>query len=96
MHYSVLLVDDEKQSMRWYHKALTTSGFKVSQLVNPDQVRDFIDNPENRPPDVIILDIMLPPGAWYRNTPQAQRGLRTGVLLYEECLSKYTGPPLSC
>ncbi len=84
MRNSVLLIDDESEAMKYYVVALERKGFDVVQLRDADAVLDFIERATNRRPDVIILDVMLPPGRRFHAHPDVEEGLRTGILLYPE------------
>ncbi|MFH1936314.1 MAG: response regulator [Bacteroidota bacterium] len=84
MRRRVLLIDDEKVAMQFYIKALRESGYEVIQVCDPDEAVEYMENSDERTPDIIILDIMLPPGNRFRGRPDVEEGLRTGVLLYPE------------
>ncbi len=79
----VLLIDDEINPMQYYVRALKMEGFDVVQLTTADEALEYITNSRNRKPDIIVLDIMLPPGK-YENNPDSDQGLRTGILLYPD------------
>lgn len=53
----VLIVEDDIKIANLIGDYLTTSGFKISILVRGDGV---VDEVRNNPPDLIILDVMLP------------------------------------
>ncbi len=80
----VMLIDDDKEAMMYYIMALKQEGFDVEQVPGPDEAMEYICNQSNCRPDIIILDIMLPPGKRYAGNPACDNGLRTGILLYPE------------
>jgi two-component system KDP operon response regulator KdpE len=55
----VLVVDDEPQILRGLRVVLRSAGFQVSQAATK---REALDAIAVRPPDVIILDLVLPDG----------------------------------
>jgi len=88
----VLLVDDDQEPMLYYVMALKQEGFDVQQITGPDQALLYICDQNNRRPDIIIMDSMLPPGSYAQN-PECDQGLRTGVLLYPELKKHCTDIP---
>ena len=53
----ILIVDDEKTVRRSLNKCLTMNGFSCEEAENADEA---IANLQNRPADLVILDIMMP------------------------------------
>jgi putative two-component system response regulator len=53
----ILIVDDEKTVRRSLNKCLTRSGFSCDEAGN---AKEALDNLNNHPADVVILDIMMP------------------------------------
>jgi len=92
MTRTVLLVDDEKQPLKYYVWALEREGFKVMQCYDPDTAFDFVDK---QTPDIVavILDIMMLPGERYRDK-DTQEGLTTGTFLYDDLRSRYPDVPV--
>lgn len=80
----VMLIDDDREPMKFYVMALEREGFEVKQIPGPDEAIGYVRNPSNPRPDIIILDIMLPPGKRYEGKFECDEGLRTGILLYPE------------
>jgi len=80
----IMLIDDDKEPMLYYIMALKQEGFEVKQVTGPDEAMEYVCAEGNARPDVIILDIMLPPGKRYQGNPKCDDGLRTGILLYPE------------
>lgn len=88
----ILLIDDEIEAMKFYVMALRKAGYAVEQLRGPDAVNAYIQ--KQRPvPDVILLDIMLPPGKEYAQNPMCRDGTRTGVFFYPSLAGKWPGRP---
>ena len=56
----VLVVDDEPQILRGLRVILRSAGFQVSQA---ETKREALDAVAVRPPDVLILDLVLPDGS---------------------------------
>jgi len=81
----LIVIDDEKGPMTFYLTALTRS-FEVMHLKGPDEAIAYVSDQSKPVPVAVVLDAMLPPGQKYVNNPDAKRGLRTGILLYEEVL----------
>jgi DNA-binding response OmpR family regulator len=55
----VLIVDDDPDILKVVKANIEIAGFEVATAVNCAGARDFIDN---RVPDLIVLDLMLPDG----------------------------------
>jgi CheY-like chemotaxis protein len=94
MRHSVLIIDDDKLSMKYYRTALETEGFEVAQVCDPDGAIKYLSSEQNRRPDVIVLDIMLPTGDRYFGKPESWEGLRTGILLYPEIKTQCPKVPI--
>lgn len=88
-----MLVDDDKEPMQYYVMALKQEGFDVEQMSGPDEAMEYVCGESNAKPDVIILDIMLPPDQRYQGNPACDDGLRTGILLYPELKKAYPNVP---
>ena len=84
----VMLIDDDKEPMKYYVMALESEGHEVIQLFGPDETIEHLKEKDNPRPDVIILDIMMPPGRHYEGNAECKEGTRTGILVYPE-LSKW-------
>jgi two-component system KDP operon response regulator KdpE len=56
----ILVVDDEPQILRGLHVVLRSAGFQVAQAATQ---REALDAVAVRPPDVMILDLVLPDGS---------------------------------
>lgn len=82
MGKQVLLVDDDRLPMRFYVRALEKSGFNVKHCLEPDSALSFVEDCKTgqQTIDVVILDIMMPPGKTY-SSKDTNQGLTTGVLL---------------
>jgi DNA-binding response OmpR family regulator len=55
----VLVIDDDQSLQKVFKKLLSQSGFKVIQTF---EGREALATIKNQPPDLIVLDIMLPGG----------------------------------
>jgi two-component system, OmpR family, KDP operon response regulator KdpE len=55
----VLVVDDEPQIIRGLRVILTNAGYKVEEATNKQEALDAVSV---RPPDAIVLDLVLPDG----------------------------------
>ncbi len=80
----VLVIDDDIEPMKYYVMALEKSGFDVVQKRDPDEAIDYLAGSDDPEPNIVILDIMIPPGKRYAHNPECDKGLRTGLLLYPE------------
>lgn len=86
----IVFLDDEPERISDYVEALNKEF--------PDQVKDHVDINEtlelisNDNVDVIILDVMMPPGPL--GMEKTQDGLRTGTVLYDEIRKMEQGAEL--
>ena len=94
MKQFILLIDDRRECLKYYRTALIDGGFEVFQLYDPDAVVEYMSNNQHRSPDLIVLDIMMPPGKRYISKQNVQEGRRTGVLLFEELRQRYSLTPI--
>jgi DNA-binding response OmpR family regulator len=69
----VLVVDDEPQIVRGLRVILRSAGFEVAQAATK---REALDAVAVRPPDVMILDLVLPDGSGVEVCEQVRRGAR--------------------
>lgn len=90
----LLVIDDEMEAMRFYLTALRRY-YEVTHIAGPDEALAYVSDESQPRPAAVVLDVMLSPGQKYLNNPDAKRGLRTGILLYEEVLAtKWPAVPL--
>lgn len=87
MSSKVLIIDDEKIQASFYELALRRKGYEVEQSRDVDAA--LIKAAEWQP-DVIILDIMMPPGKRYAQKEHFD-GLRTGIFLIPDLLAALPG-----
>lgn len=78
----VMLIDDDQEAMKYYILAIKQEGFELVHIKNPDETISYFNKPTHEKPDIVILDIMLPPGEVFANYPDVDEGLRSGILLY--------------
>jgi len=78
----ILMIDDDKLPMEYYIRSLEKNNFEVKYFVRPDDAFAYLDK-EKPHIDIIMLDIMLPPGEKYRGK-QTNQGLRTGIFVLED------------
>jgi len=81
-----VLIDDEPEPMKYYIKALELLKFKVLVLPSADKAWEFFGEPHPEV-QVVILDIMMPPGKYLRNVAHAD-GLRTGIFVYQRIVEQ--------
>lgn len=81
----ILLIDDDRLPMKFYVRALEDRGFAVKLCLEPNSALDFALK-EGDNIDVIILDIMLPPGKY--GIEETNEGLKTGVFLLDDLRKK--------
>lgn len=77
----ILFVDDEKRWVDSYLAALKDDGFDVQYESTVDCALQFVIDNRNDI-SLLILDTMMPHGKSF-SANEAQRGLRTGLRLYE-------------
>lgn len=74
MGQKVLVVDDEKHIVRLVQVNLEMAGFQVEMAYNGDEgLRKIIENP----PDIVILDIMMPKMSGMDIMKRLQEGSKT-------------------
>jgi CheY-like chemotaxis protein len=87
----ILFIDDELvpearepggNYMFFYILALRENGFEVVETLGPDDALKELQKPDAHF-DLIILDIMMPPGKCFARK-DTDEGLRTGVFLADE------------
>lgn len=76
----ILLIDDEEMPANYYVQAFEMEGVKVSRAKSTDEALDLAQ--KDGPFDMIIIDIMMPPGERLANL-DTQDGLTSGIALYE-------------
>jgi CheY-like chemotaxis protein len=78
----ILFVDDEPEYVRPQVDALLDAGYDVILITDPDEAIAFL---ENRKPDLIILDLIMPPRQ--QDVVEDEREIdlvETGMKLYED------------
>jgi CheY-like chemotaxis protein len=97
----ILIVDDDlapeqkepNGNYMWYYtQALRDAGHTVVEVVGPDSAIEVLSSTANSI-DLVVLDIMMPPGRAYRED-DTLNGLRTGVFLAKTVQSRYPDLPI--
>lgn len=83
---SILFVDDELYSMRPTIEALECEGATVQIATDGTEAIRFLQANRQSPPDVIILDIMMPEGP---DIQTQDEGRTTGVEVFKRMKSEY-------
>jgi len=82
----IMFVDDQQEPL-FYHKVmLNKSGFEVIFFRSVTEAVEFVQSftiPSDLP-DLIILDINMPPDSLFADDPNNPEGRRTGILLFKE------------
>ena len=87
MSAKILIIDDEKIQASFYELAFKRKGYEVQQALDVDTALLIVSEWK---PDVVILDIMMPPGSTYAQTDHFS-GLRTGTFLIPDILQMVPG-----
>jgi CheY-like chemotaxis protein len=77
----ILMVDDERRQMDSHYLELRYSGYDVEYFTGVDDALRALEARGDQV-DLLILDIMMPPGAAFKDADTKQ-GLRTGVRFFE-------------
>ena len=73
----ILFVDDEPRWVQLYVDELMFSGFEVTMAQSADKAIKLLDSQTF---DLVILDIMMPPGKHFRaGVAWMERSLRSGI-----------------
>ena len=86
----ILLIDDEPRYVEAYRDELAQAGYRVHLIADVDTAFAFLGD-QGAEVELVILDIMMPPGCVFRNA-DTEKGWRTGVHLYRQVRS--TAPDL--
>jgi CheY-like chemotaxis protein len=78
----ILIVDNEELQMQYYINVLEMGGFKVFHCLKADLIVKMVNKTN---PDLIILDMMMPPGRKYKQLNH-NNGLWTGRLVLEDLM----------
>jgi DNA-binding response OmpR family regulator len=73
----IVFIDDEPEFISPFTDALTLSGFEVKIIADVDSAWTLVQD-EKEKVDIVILDIMMPPGHLF-NDEDTKHGLRTGL-----------------
>ena len=67
---SILFVDDERHIVRQCVEALEKAGYKVAGAYDGVEAIEWLK--AHRPPDLVLLDLIMPPGRWPPGIRMAQ------------------------
>jgi DNA-binding response OmpR family regulator len=87
----ILLVDDDRLPMQFYVRALEQEDFRVRHCLHPNEALEYAKQNAGQI-DIVILDIMLPPGKYGHQ--ETNQGLRTGVFLLADLRILLPGVPV--
>jgi len=90
----ILLIDEEKEPMKYYLMALKQANYELIVTRTTDAAIKFLTDDNNQCPDLCILDYMLPPGNRYKGNPDCNQGMSTGRLLYNDIRGIYPDLPI--
>jgi CheY-like chemotaxis protein len=86
----IVLIDDDAIPMNYYVHALRYLGFEVVHFLDIEAAkRDIL----SRVPDLVILDIMMPPPVEYEDR-DTEGGIFTGLFLVDDLRSHYPALPI--
>ncbi len=91
----VIFVDDDHGPMDYFVAAMQLRGLEVQHLDHADTAIDYLRDKNSLPPDLFIIDVMMPPGK-YLSAEQTNDGVDTGFFLIEECQSRFPHVPVLC
>lgn len=88
----VLLIDDDKEAMKYYITALGRNRITVDHQRKPEGALQALEKTEDQY-DLIILDSAMPPGKLYANK-QTDAGIQTGQLIFNDIRAKWPKIPI--
>lgn len=93
--FLVILIDDDYGPMDYFKEAMVLNGLRVKHIDSTDSAFDFIRGEESDPPDIFVIDVMMPHGK-YLTAKETDDGLETGFYLIEEARLRWPGVPILC
>ncbi len=93
MKFTAILIDDDHGPMDYYIEALQIRGLEVRQIDSTDETFKWLDDATSQPPNIIVLDMMMPPGSRL-TLEETDGGLRSGVFISQAIRKKFPGVPL--
>lgn len=75
----IFVYDDESFAMAAYFRALEKAGHTLTRFVDVDEARKQL---AESAPDLVILDVMMPPGSY--GAEATGNGFRTGLVFLED------------
>ena len=89
---NVLFIDDDQEPMKYYTRALERKGMTVLTVDHVDKLEECL-NSMNTPPDLMVIDMMMPPGVLY-DTKETNDGMATGSFLFADLRKRFQGVPI--
>jgi len=81
----ILFVDDQQEPLFYHKMVLQNAGYKVLWFRSPDETAAYLEKIAVQDlPDLVILDINMPPDGRYANDRHNLDGLRTGIILFKD------------
>src|SRR5271169_439864 len=85
----ILFIDDLIEEIRAFSKALEREGHTVEKVTEPDEALKKLRTTSY---DVLVLDIMMPPGSYIQH-PDNKEGMITGILLLQDIRKEFPNIP---
>ena len=89
----IVLIDDEPGQMDYYCRALRLHHYEVELLDSTDKATSGIESWGSRPPDAVVLDLMLPPGNSF-TAQETHNGVTTGLCLLRVIRERFSALPV--
>lgn len=89
----IILIDDDHGPMDYFVEALRIRGFEVRQIDSTDDAFCWLEDPGAQPPDLVVLDLMLPPGTRL-TLEETDGGLRSGVVIAHAVRKRFPDVPI--
>jgi CheY-like chemotaxis protein len=93
MEKHILIIDDEKITLRYYIQELELEGYSVEVISRASECRRLIDSQTFTLPDMFVVDIMMSPQGIYDKS-KTEDGLLTGLYLARDIRKQYQDTPI--